>query len=167
MGFIEDNLLDNERVIHLAKFHWSMLVFPIIVGGTPIFLGLIVVLVSLLSGDSEQVASGVFLSFCCFVMGFIVALPSIVNYKTSQFAITNKRIIGKTGVLRRHSIELLLTKVESITTEQRIIERMLGSGSLVVSGSGGTKTKFPHIAEYVKLRKHIQEQIALVQDKTP
>jgi uncharacterized membrane protein YdbT with pleckstrin-like domain len=98
---------------------------------------------------------------------FLAALTgsfSFINYSTSEFAVTNKRVLVKVGWIRRHSIETLLTKVEGIGVNQGILGRILGYGTIVVTGTGGTKEPFHKIDAPLEFRKRVQEQIAAVQE---
>ena len=87
-------------------------------------------------------------------------LDVIVAYLTTEFALTNKRIIAKTGIIRRRSLELFLQKVESIGVDQPILGRLLDYGTIVVTGTGGTKEPFHNIASPMELRKHVYAQIS-------
>jgi uncharacterized membrane protein YdbT with pleckstrin-like domain len=56
----------------------------------------------------------------------------------------------------------LLNKVESIQVNQDILGRILGYGSITVSGTGGTKDPFHKIDAPLEFRKKVQEQIASI-----
>ena len=82
--------------------------------------------------------------------------PFIANY-SDEFAITNKRVIIKTGLIARHTLELNLTKIESVNIDQNIWGRILGYGSIQIIGTGGTKETFINIKKPLKFRKKFQE----------
>jgi hypothetical protein len=63
-------------------------------------------------------------------------------------------------VIRRHSLETLLSKIESVAVEQSILGRTLDFGTIVISGTGGSKEPFHRIAEPMQFRRQVQEQIA-------
>jgi len=77
--------------------------------------------------------------------------------KNSEFGITNKRLIIKTGIISRNTLELNLSKIESVNVNQSILGRMLGYGSLGVIGTGGTKEVFVKINNPIQFRKKFQE----------
>ena len=83
-------------------------------------------------------------------------LPIIDNW-TSEFAITNKRVIIKTGLISRKTIEMNLHKIESVTVNQSILGRILGYGDLQIIGTGGTREKFKNIKNPITFRKKFQE----------
>ena len=80
--------------------------------------------------------------------------------RTSEFAVTNGRVLIKVGLLRRRSVEILLSKVEAIGVDQPLIGRMLDYGSLTIGGTGGTKELFHRIQAPLEFRKKLHEQPA-------
>ncbi|HUK36041.1 MAG TPA: PH domain-containing protein, partial [Vicinamibacterales bacterium] len=57
-------------------------------------------------------------------------------------------------------LELVLQKVESIAVQEPLIGRMLGYGTIVVGGTGGTKEAFPLVPEPQEFRRQVQGQLA-------
>ena len=76
---------------------------------------------------------------------------------TTELAITNRRIIAKFGFLRRDTIEINLSKIESIRVEQSIFGRMLNYGSLVIIGTGGSREPIPEIVDPLEFRRRYDE----------
>jgi uncharacterized membrane protein YdbT with pleckstrin-like domain len=74
-------------------------------------------------------------------------------------AVTNKRIIAKTGLADRRTIELLLSRVESIAVEEPPLGRILGYGTVIVRGIGGTPEVFQNIQHPLQFREQVQTQI--------
>jgi uncharacterized membrane protein YdbT with pleckstrin-like domain len=81
-------------------------------------------------------------------------------------AVTNRRILIKTGIMSRRTIELLLSRVESIVITEPFLGRMLGYGTVIVRGTGGTPEPFTLIAHPTEFRRHVQEQIEAGQAST-
>jgi uncharacterized membrane protein YdbT with pleckstrin-like domain len=83
------------------------------------------------------------------------------RYFTTELAITNKRVIAKFGLIRRNTIEMNISKVESIQVDQGILGRMFNFGSILVAGAGDPKAPIPGISEPLKFRKmffEVQEE---------
>ena len=87
----------------------------------------------------------------------ICFLPAFISYKTSEFTVTDKRLIVKTGFIRRQTHEIFISKLESVSVDQGILGRMFDAGTIITSGTGGTKQKFPNVSTPLKLRSAIQE----------
>jgi uncharacterized membrane protein YdbT with pleckstrin-like domain len=82
--------------------------------------------------------------------------PALLRW-SDEFVVTNKRIIVKTGIFSRRTLEMNLNKIESVNVDQGIMGRMLGYGTITIIGTGGTREAFPDIADAVEFRKRFQE----------
>ena len=146
MGYIKDNLLPEEEIAYQTRLHWIIFLWPMFW-----FAALIIT-----STDKEVIPlAGIF--FLIFIYSII---KNCVLYFTSEFGVTKKRVIMKTGFIRRNSLEILLSKVESIGVSQGILGRILGFGTISIIGSGGTKNIFKKISSPLELRKQVQIQIS-------
>jgi uncharacterized membrane protein YdbT with pleckstrin-like domain len=92
------------------------------------------------------------------VIALLFALDRYIRLVTSEFVVTNKRVLIKIGLVRRHTLELLLGKVETIGVEQGVPGRIFNYGTIIVTGTGGTKELFPVIARPLEFRKAVQER---------
>ncbi len=147
VGFVNQNLLPNERVAYRARLHWVIYCLPMAVFA-------IAVLVAVLSGS--LIAGGAIA-----VVAAVLLLPPWIRSISSDFAITNKRVLVKVGLIRRHSLELLLQKVEGIGVDQGMLGRILGYGTITVSGVGGTKEAFRMISNPLEFRRQVHAGLAL------
>lgn len=145
MSYVDKNLMANESVLYRAKLHWIVFKWSIIWS---------IIAIALFTSNEQGPAGGALV-----LAGFSFIL-AVINFISSEFGLTNKRVLMKTGFIKRSSIEVLLNKVEGIQVNQGIIGRMLGYGTVVVSGTGGMQDPFHKIANPLKFRKKVQEQIA-------
>jgi len=153
MSYIEKNLMEGENIIYRTKLHWIVFLWPIF---------WLVIAILFFSGGDKMIAIGGFFSLVAIVTG----VAAFITYSTSEFGVTNKRVIVKVGFIRRNTIEILLAKVEGIFVKQGILGRILGYGSIIVSGTGGTKDPFHKISNPLEFRKITQEQSVAVQEST-
>ena len=91
---------------------------------------------------------------------FTLGLLPLIEYWTSEFAVTNKRVIMKVGLIRRETLELNLQRIESVNVDQSLMGRLLGYGTVTIIGTGGTREPFPRIAHPLEFRKAVQEQLS-------
>lgn len=82
--------------------------------------------------------------------------PAIIRW-SSEFVITNRRIIIKTGFIARKTFEMNLSKIESVNVDQPLMGRIFGYGSLTIIGTGGTRESFHNIRKPLEFRKAFQE----------
>lgn len=88
---------------------------------------------------------------------FTLFIAPIVDRYTDEFAITNKRVVIKTGLISRKTIELNLSKIESVNVDQTIMGRIFGFGTISIIGIGGTRETFVNIRKPLEFRKKFQE----------
>lgn len=144
MGYVEKNLLPEEEVLYRARLHLIIFLGPALCA----LLGLVAF------AASKKLAA------LLLIVAALFALDRYIRLVTSEFAVTNRRVLIKTGLIQRHTLELLLTKVETIGVNQDIFGRVFNYGTIVVTGTGGTQELFPGIARPLEFRKAVQERAA-------
>ncbi len=142
----------DEKVIFATRFSKKIFAKPVL--AAIVFLAVAIVLRRI---DWEY---GKFWS-CWFLLLVVLALlPPFSKYFLSQYVLTNKRIVIRHGLIARRSYEMLLNKVESIQVEQTLTDRIIwGSGTLIITGTGGTKEAFPDVGGAIKFQRHLDEAI--------
>ena len=153
MSYVEKHLMPGEQIEYRAKLHWLVFVLAILLFIAAIWL-------FSLGGNIAR-----FLALFLIVGVLVTGLIAVIERLTSEFAVTNKRVLIKTGLIRRHSLETLLSKIESIGVAQSILGRILGFGTIVISGTGGSKEPFHKIADPMQFRRRVQEQIAVMEER--
>lgn len=88
---------------------------------------------------------------------FTLFIAPLIDKWADEFAITNKRVIIKTGLISRKTVELNLTKIESVNVNQGFLGRILGYGSIQIVGTGGSKEIFLNITDPLTFRRKFQE----------
>jgi uncharacterized membrane protein YdbT with pleckstrin-like domain len=148
MGFVSDSLQANEQVVAKGKIHWIIFVLPAVL----LLLGVL-----FYSSESTQLVGIIFLA-----LGLFYAVKRLIIFLTQEFAATNQRLIGKSGVIARDSLDIRLKKVESIKLKQGIVGRMFNFGTLVVNGAGSSSA-FTYLSQIKEFRKQISEMLAEVE----
>jgi uncharacterized membrane protein YdbT with pleckstrin-like domain len=152
MGFVDENLLTGETVVYRAHVHWKVFVLPLF-----FFLAALVLFGSSLGSDGSSLGKGFAIVGCILLApALIIGIERWIRFSASEFAVTNRRVLIKVGVIRRHSVELLLEKVEGIGIEQSMTGRLLNFGSIIVTGTGGTRETFHEISAPLEFRRQVQ-----------
>ena len=86
-------------------------------------------------------------------IGLIFLIMAYVRYKTTELAITTRRVIVKHGFIRRRTVEININKVESIQVDQEILGRMFNFGTLVIAGAGNPQAPISGISAPMEFRK--------------
>jgi len=156
MSYLDDHLLAGEQIVYRARLHW------IIFGGSIIMIALGLVLAIAL----QAIQPGYwYLGLALLGIGLLLAIGPAIRYLSSEFAVTDKRVLAKHGFIERESIETLLSKVEAISVDQGIIGRVLGYGSITITGTGGTEESFPRISQPLEFRRQIQSQVVALEER--
>jgi len=130
--------------------HWSVLFWPVLIA-MGIGVGAITCLVQ---SDPNFLYAGAALV----VVAAALVAVAMVKRNATEIAVTNRRVIIKSGLVHRRSVEIMLPKVESIGITEPFLGRVLGYGTVVVRGTGGTPEPFEKIAHPSEFRKHVHEQ---------
>ncbi|MFZ0213752.1 MAG: PH domain-containing protein [Candidatus Acidiferrales bacterium] len=162
MSYAESNLVPGETVIYQTRLHWIVMLGHIVVGCLVLGLPGALLLYYALSHTGIERSTlhimeggGVVLLVC----GVIAILMGMVRRNATEMAVTNRRVVIKTGLASRKTIEMLLNKVESIEVSETVFGRMLGYGTIVVIGTGGTPEPFQKMAHPLQFRNQVQQQI--------
>lgn len=145
--------MSGEEIVRETHLHWIVYVPAMIL----LALALLLFAVVLGAGEAAKGSMPIPVIFLC--AAGLMAFVGFVKRSASEFVVTNKRVLVKTGWLNRHSTEILLRQVEGITVDQGIVGRMLDYGTIVVEGTGNDRTRYKGIAGPMGFRLAVQEQI--------
>ena len=98
------------------------------------------------------------------VVGGVLIAIAAIHVLTTELALTNKRIIAKSGLIRRNTIELKTNRVESLGVNQGILGRIFNFGSIVVKGVGGSHAPIPYIARPMEFRQQVNNYLDELDD---
>ncbi len=157
MSYVDTHLLPHERIVYRTRITaWIY---------AQSFLYLIAALVVYFFYNAININERREMIVILLMAFFIISLLGFyIKRATSEFAVTDKRIIIKTGFIRRKSLEIFLRQVEGLYVDQGILGRILRYGTLSIIGTGGTKEPFPYIDDPMGFRYAAQNQVALAQD---
>jgi uncharacterized membrane protein YdbT with pleckstrin-like domain len=158
MGYVEDNLITGETISYRARLHWLLFIKPafiaVVIVAFAVFLFYAADLAKVLS---TQTAALVWIGVLAVAAAPVVA--KALTWRSAEFAVTNKRVILKTGFIQSKTAEMFLNKIESVGVDQSIAGRVLGYGTVAIRGTGGSLEPFHHVSNPLRFRKEIQEQI--------
>ena len=161
MGYIENNLISGEQILYKTRLHSVAVLFPLLTGAVVAVGGLTCLYASATHRQEGNEDSRLWAAagLALIVLGVITVAVAVLKRNATEMAVTNRRILIKSGIMSRRTIELLLSRVESIVITEPFLGRMLGYGTVVIRGTGGTPEPFTLIANPTEFRRHVQEQI--------
>jgi len=157
MSYVNSVLGKDERVQYKANISFIPFLPRLIFGIILIIFGIAIAMLGLVSPTPENVV--IILGVISFLIGLFVLIQPIIIKETTELVITNRRIIAKVGFFSRHTVELNLSKIESIGVSQSILGRILDYGDLEIIGTGGTKEPITNISKPLVFRREFDEAI--------
>jgi hypothetical protein len=162
MSYVESNLVPGEAVIYQTRLHWVVMLGHLVVGCFLLVLPGALLLYYARSQTGIDIRTLHIMEGAAAVLlvsGITAILVGMVKRNATEMAVTNRRVVIKTGLASRKTIEMLLNKVESIEVSETTAGRMLGYGTIVVIGTGGTPQPFHKVAHPLEFRSQVQQQI--------
>jgi uncharacterized membrane protein YdbT with pleckstrin-like domain len=153
MKYVRRVLQPDETVIHEAHLHW--LIFMRAIGLMVIALAFLVA--EQIYGTGEPIVATTLVVIAGFfaLIAVEAALKAWIRRATTEFAITDRRVIYKTGLFSRHTLEMNRGKVESVDVDQPFLGRIFGYGTVILRGTGSTFQPIYHIADPLTFRSYI------------
>jgi uncharacterized membrane protein YdbT with pleckstrin-like domain len=150
MSYVNSTLQSGEHVITLASRHWIIFFQPLfwaVVGLWCLFAGF----------RSNPTNASILV-----LVGFVILLAALIGLVirwfdnwTTELAVTDRRVIYKTGFIRRHTVEMNMGKVETVVVNQSILGRLLDYGTIHVKGTGQSIENLRWIARPLAVRNSI------------
>jgi uncharacterized membrane protein YdbT with pleckstrin-like domain len=154
MSYVTRVLQPGETIVYDSGLHWVIFTRAIIAG----IICLVLVVAAMYAASSQTQ----YLSLALWIAAAILALLALaaglrafMRRATTEFAVTDHRVIYKTGLLARHTLEMNRSKVESVDVNQSIPGRFLGYGTVIVRGTGGSLEPIRNVADPLMFRSHI------------
>jgi len=129
MKFIKSTLPDNETIEMEISFHWT---HALVAWLYLLFLGWLII--------------GVFLFISMYLEKW-----------TTERALTNRRLILKRGFIRRKTEEISFNRIEEVNLSQSILQRILGSGDIRVTGTGAGEIMLKNIDSPLDVQTKVNE----------
>ena len=151
MKYVEQVLQPGESVIYATSLHWLVYLRSVVL--------VILAVASLIASEAvADPAAALVLQIVAGLLALIAlvsGLSAVIRRSTTELAVTDRRVIYKTGIFQRHSMEMNRSKVETVGVNQSIPGRILGYGTVMVRGTGGSFEPIPFIGDPLTFRSHI------------
>lgn len=139
-SYVEQALTQGERVLHLGRTSWWSLFWWL-------FFGVVL---------------------APFLVGLVLLAIAWVKQRSTELAVTNKRVISKFGFVQRDTVELNIQKVESVQVQQGIMARILGFGTIIIAGGGNPQAPIMGISDPMAFRRaFLEAQDTALRDRSP
>ena len=141
MPFPRKLLNDGEEIVLDLRPHWWFLFKP-----TVLVVAVAAGTTFLATRDLPEPV--LYVALAALAVSLVAFLVRYAQWATTNFVVTTDRIVSRKGVIAKTGIEIPLERINDITFNQTIFERLLGSGDLrIESGSGQGHQRFTDISK--------------------
>jgi uncharacterized membrane protein YdbT with pleckstrin-like domain len=152
MRYVRRVLQPGETIVHATKLHWLIYFHAIWLA----IACLVLVVAAVATSDNHNLSLALGIAAALFaLLALSEALRKFIRRATTELAITDHRVIYKSGLLSRHTIEMNRDKVESVDVDQSLLGRIFSYGTVVVRGTGSSVEPMRNIADPLTFRTHI------------
>jgi len=152
MRYVRRVLQPGETVVYDTKLHWVIYIRAILL----FVVCAILVAAAVSTSDNQNLSLALEIAAAIFaLLALSAALRAFVRRATTELAVTDHRVIYKTGLLARHTIEMNRDKVESVDVDQTLLGRIFGYGTIIVRGTGGSLEPIRTIGDPLTFRSNI------------
>lgn len=141
-------MADGEKIVHRAAIsHWRYAFY---------YLGAVSFFAAGLFGfymSSVRENISPLIALVPILIGLLLVLIAVVARLTTELVLTDRRIITKRGLISRDTMEMNLSKVESVHVNQGLLGRLLNFGDVTVVGTGSSPEPLRGIADPLELRR--------------
>ena len=164
MSYVEKHLIPGESIQYQTKLHWIVMLGPAAIAVLFALLAIAIPIAWASFGTKTKgssVPGAVYLfALACLLAGAALFFVGLLKRNATEMGVTSKRVIVKTGIIDRRTIEILLSRIESVAVEEPAWGRLFGYGTVIVRGTGGTPEMFEKIYHPLEFRDQVQRQIA-------
>jgi uncharacterized membrane protein YdbT with pleckstrin-like domain len=152
MRYVRKVLQPGETVVYATKLHWLIYVNTILLA----IVCVVLVGAAVSTSDNQSISLAFAIAAIIFaLLALSTGLRAFIRRTTTELAVTDHRVIYKSGLLSRHTIEMNRDKVESVDVDQSLLGRIFGYGTVVVRGTGGSLEPIRNIGDPLTFRSHI------------
>lgn len=163
VGFARRHLNEGERIVVHLNPHWSRL-------APPLMLVVVALVLVVVSGDvAPDGETGVMrhvewlalrASWLLVAVAAIWSLQRVTDWATTNFVVTNHRVVYARGIIARERIDIPIRRVNNVNFRQNLLERMLGAGDLLIESGGETgQSRFADIRDPEQVQNLIQRVV--------
>lgn len=151
MSYMDKNLLPDERILFRTKKH-------IIIFFVPVVLTILAVFATYYMRANPILAQ---VQTAPWLVTLIFWAYMGLDYMTSEYAVTNKRVMMREGFFNRHATEMRLAAISQVNVDQSLAGQLFDYGTVSLNAFGAYDS-FPLIAKPFLFQKYVNEQLDII-----
>jgi len=151
MAYYTKVLQPGESVLAIGHLHWSIHRHALLL----LIVALLILVASFWVPQPHGATVVRILAVGFAIIGLLTLLANFIRRRSTEIVVTDRRVIYKRGVLSRHSVEMNVSKIESVDVEQSLTARLLDYGTIVIHGTGADIEPLQRIERPLAIRSAI------------
>lgn len=161
MGYPDNVLAQDERVVLHRHPHWGRLTVPalILIVATAA-AAFVAGYVNTLNWDSsaKNIVFLVIAAIWLILIGWLSVWP-FLNWWTTHFVITDRRVMFRHGLLTRAGIDIPMARINSVEFQHGLIDRMLRRGTLIIESASQDPLEFNDIPRVERVHSLLYHEV--------
>ena len=152
MRYVRRVLQPGETVVYATRLH------PVIYWRAILLLIIAIILAAAAwhTADNQNIGLALAIAAAIFaLLALASALRAFMRRASTELAVTDQRVIYKTGLIARHTLEMNRARVESVTVDQTVLARMFRYGTVTVRGVGSAFEPIRDISDPLTFRNYL------------
>ena len=152
MRYVRRVLQPGETIVYTTKLHWFVYLWATLL----LAICLVLAIASWSWADNQNLSLAFGIAAVIFaLLGLSSAFRAFIRRASTELAVTDQRVIYKTGLIARHTLEMNRGKVESVAVDQTLLGRLFGYGTVTVRGIGSALEPIRNIDDPLSFRSHL------------
>jgi uncharacterized membrane protein YdbT with pleckstrin-like domain len=131
---VDPSLTQDERLVLLLHPHWKTLIRPFAVAVIVIVIALIAEV--LIPSNSAAAVERLVVAAVAILAVMLWLIVPVLRWRTTTYELTTRRMRVRSGIVTRHGRDIPLARINDVSFEKGLLDRLLGSGRLVVESAG-------------------------------
>jgi uncharacterized membrane protein YdbT with pleckstrin-like domain len=162
VGYPENVLAADERVVLHRHPHWKRLILPVLVllvaTALAAFGAAVVSNAHWTSAVATNVVMAVIGVVWLIVIGWLVLWP-FLNWRSTHFVITDRRVMFRHGLLTRSGIDIPLARINSVEFRHGLLDRMVRTGTLIIESASQDPLEFHDIPRVEQVHSLLYHEV--------
>ena len=130
----DPSLTEDEHLVLRLHPHWKTLIGPLSVA-VLVVVAVLIAEVLIPSGSVSTVIRLVLAAVAILALMLWLIVP-VLRWRTTTYELTTRRMRVRSGIVTRHGRDIPLARINDVSFEKGLLDRLLGSGRLVVESAG-------------------------------
>jgi uncharacterized membrane protein YdbT with pleckstrin-like domain len=162
VGYPENVLAKDEQVVLHSHPHWKLLVGPVLVfiiaTGVAAFLTAVVQQRTGWDQTARMIVDGVIWAIWLVLLCWLTLAP-VLSWRTTHFVVTDRRVMFRHGLLTRSGIDIPLARINSVEFRHGLIDRMVGTGTLIIESASQDPLEFDDIPRVERVHSLLYHEV--------